>query len=82
MPRCYLMVEDFKDLDGNERLQVAYDLGQINQELPETVEDMTPAQYTIWQAYNVIRATEDPAHGEAMKEEMADEKRIVIPTSG
>lgn len=51
--KCYLMIED---LDGQEGVQWGVDFGlKDGESLPEDVEELTQAQFTIWRFVTVLR---------------------------
>jgi hypothetical protein len=78
MARCYLMIEDIETEDGDAvQFQYAADFGIPHEDLPERVEDMTPAQEMIWSFYNIARAAHDDQHRAEMQREVRSQ--IVMP---
>lgn len=82
MPKCYLMVEDVEDGTDAGQVQFAVDFGvPVNedgfQQLPQSVEEMTPAQEAIWNFYNVLKGMFDRQHKTAMQREVA--RTVVVP---
>jgi len=82
MPRCYLMVNDLDLPEGAEpddtHFEFAFDFGLGEDDpVPQKTEDMTPAQYAVWQMYNVLKGMVDNAHREKMEAETGS--KIVIP---
>jgi hypothetical protein len=62
----YLMI---KDIDGQAGVEWGVDWGlDEGEELPEDVEDMTQAQYTVWMCIQAIRSAGD--------QEMMDDAKV------
>lgn len=78
MARCYLMVEDIENSEG-EAVEFSYavDFGVPHEDLPADVNDMTPAQEMIWNFYNITRAAHDDQHRADMQREVRSQ--IVMP---
>lgn len=73
MPKCYLMISD-----TDEGIEYALNLDvPEGEELPQTVEDMTPAQEAIWNFYSVLVGMFDPDKKAAMQREVMT--KVVIP---
>ena len=83
MAKCYIMIEDVEGAAPGEvqfqfAAQFGCPLGADGKEiLPETVEDMTPAQEATWNFWNVLMGMADPLHQARMKAEV--EKSVVVP---
>ena len=55
MAKVYLMIEDFQH-EGKEGIDWGVEWGlEEGEELPEDVEELTLAQYTVWQLMTVLR---------------------------
>lgn len=72
MPRVHLMIEDWSH-EGKEGIDWGVDWGlEEGEELPEDVESLTLAQYTVWQFITVIKTMGDEALKKALKKEKED----------
>lgn len=78
MARVYLMIEDVESAEEVISLHFAIDMGNGEEPLPVTIDDMTPAQEMGWNFYNVGIATLDADRKAAMKAEM-EGPQILVP---
>lgn len=73
---CYLMV---KDVPGGLEYGVEYDLDE-GEELPEDVEDLTEAQYTMYMFIKTLEGTFDKEAKERIEKQAQDKPSgIVVP---
>lgn len=74
MAKCYLMLED-----GPGGLQFAADFGRPKEDLPADQNEMSEAEYTLWEFMAVLRQMDNPDVKAAQKVEKAS--TIVVPES-
>ena len=70
-----------KDVEGQDALEYGADFGLPEGELlPEDVEDLTEAQYTVYKFLTILRSTFEEEAREALKEQAKDKPSgIVLP---
>lgn len=75
----YLMV---KDIDGQIGIDWGVDWGLAEgEELPHDVEELSDAQYTVWQCIRAIRGVGDEGYLEELKRHQADKPSgLYVPT--
>jgi hypothetical protein len=78
MAECYLMV---KDVEGQDALEFGADFGLAEGEiLPEDVEELTEAQYTVYKFLTVLRGTFDEDAKAAIEEQATDKPSgLIVP---
>jgi len=55
---CYLMVRDVEGQESESALEWGVDFGIVDgEELPEDIEDLTEAQYTVYKMMMVLKGT-------------------------
>lgn len=77
--RCYVMIEDIPgstDVDVQYQYAADYGLG-AGEELPESVNDLSPAQEAAFLVINGLRSVTDAKHKQAMRTEI--NSQIVVP---
>lgn len=72
MAKCYLMIED-----GAGGISFAGDFGVPGEELPEDVNDLTEAQYTLHQFLAVLRGMAEP--DQKLRNEQEARSQILLP---
>lgn len=78
MVKCYLMIEDVDDGTDEGQVQFAMNMGMADSnEMPATVDDMTPAQEAVWNFYNVLVGMFNRQHKVAMQREV--QEGVVMP---
>lgn len=70
--------------DDNAGIEWAVDWGlEEGEELPSDVEELSDAQYTVWQFICVLRGVGDDAYKEELERAKSDRPSgILIPTKG
>jgi len=70
-----------KDVEGQDALEYGADFGLPEGELlPEDVEDLTEAQYTVYKFLTILRSTFEDEARAALKEQVKDKPSgIVVP---
>lgn len=77
MARVYLMIEDLATEDAGVTWSVDWGLAE-GEELPESVDDMTDAQFAAWRFVAVLRDMEAKADAAQVQ---APESKLILPGS-
>ena len=65
---CYLMVKDVPGQEDEAALEFGIDLGlEEGEKLPEDVEELTEAQFTVFKMLKILRGTFEEAEAASLK---------------